>query len=328
MADSPVPRPRLSVVVPCYDEERALPELHRRVSAACRSVAGNDHEIVLVDDGSRDHTWDVIRELAEHDAAVVGLTLSRNHGHQLALTAGLSFCRGERILIVDADLQDPPELLPDMFRLMDEGADVVYGTRGTRVGETWFKRKTADLFYRLLTHLTEVPIPRDTGDFRLMSRRALDVLQEMPERHRFIRGMVSWIGFRQVPIVYDRSDRIAGTTKYGLAKMLQFAFDGITGFSIRPLRIATWCGGVVAMGALAFLGYALYKYFVFGLVGGYTSIITIALVLGSAQLIFLGLIGEYLGRLFIEAKRRPLFVVRDVVRATTPTVDIARVPTV
>jgi dolichol-phosphate mannosyltransferase len=318
MSDASVPRPRLSVVVPCYDEEIALPELHRRLGAAWRRVAGTSYEIVMVDDGSRDRTWAVIQELAARDGAVVGMALSRNHGHQLALTAGLSICRGERILIVDADLQDPPEVLPDMFRLMDEGADVVYGTRATRVGDTRFKRATAGVFYRLMAHLTEVPIPLDTGDFRLMSRRALDVLREMPEQHRFIRGMVSWIGFRQVPIVYDRADRVGGTTKYPLAKMMQFALDGITGFSIRPLRIAIWVGLAVACSALGFFAYTLVYYLVFGIVRGWASVMTALLVLGSAQMIFLGLIGEYLGRLFIEAKRRPLFVVRDVVRSSAP----------
>jgi len=318
MSDASVPRPRLSVVVPCYDEEVALPELHRRVSAACQTVVGIDYEIVLVDDGSRDRTWEVVRRLADGDGAVVGMTLSRNHGHQLALTAGLSLCRGERILIVDADLQDPPELLPEMFRLMDEGADVVYGTRATRVGETWFKRITARVFYRLMAYLTEVEIPLDTGDFRLISRRALDVLREMPEQHRFIRGMVSWIGFRQVPIVYDRGDRVGGTTKYPLRTMMQFAIDGITGFSIRPLRLASWAGLIVALCGLGFLAYALAFWFLFGVLRGWMSSIGIMLVLGSAQMIFLGLIGEYLGRLFIEAKRRPLFIVRDVVRSSAP----------
>jgi len=314
MSDT-LPRPRLSVVVPCFDEEGSLPLLHRRVTEACRPVVGDDYEIVLVDDGSRDRTWQVIERLAAEDPAIVGVALSRNHGHQLALSAGLALARGERILILDADLQDPPELVGEMFRLMDEGADVVYGKRATRTGETWFKRASASFFYRTMALLTDVPIPLDTGDFRLMSRRALDVLREMPEQHRFIRGMVSWIGFRQVPIVYDRGDRIAGGTKYPIGRMTRFALDGITGFSIRPLRLASWTGLVVAFLALGFLAYTLAYYFFYGLVPGWTSVMTVILTLGSAQMIFLGLIGEYLGRLFLEAKRRPLFVIRDVVRA-------------
>ena len=307
--------PRLSAVVPCYDEQAVLPELYRRLSAACRGLVGDSYEIVLVNDGSRDGTWDAIVELARTDDAVVGVNLSRNHGHQLALTAGLSLCRGQRVLILDADLQDPPELLPEMFRLMDEGAEVVYGKRTARTGESWFKVATASAFYRLVGRLTDVDIPEDTGDFRLMSRRALDVLREMPEQHRFIRGMVSWIGFNQVPVLYDRPERSAGDTKYPLSKMVRFAFDGITGFSIRPLRVAAYSGLVVAIAALALIAYLIWYYFAFGVVRGWTSLLSIVLFLGSAQMLFLGLIGEYLGRLFLEAKRRPLFIISDVVRS-------------
>jgi dolichol-phosphate mannosyltransferase len=307
--------PRLSAVVPCYNEQAVLPELYERLSAACRDLVGDSYEIVLVNDGSHDSTWQAIVELARKDDAVVGVNLSRNHGHQLALTAGLSLCRGQRILILDADLQDPPELLPEMFQLMDQGAEVVYGKRTARTGESWFKVATARVFYRLVSRLTDVDIPEDTGDFRLMSRRALDVLQQMPEQHRFIRGMVSWIGFKQVPVLYDRPERTAGETKYHFSKMVRFAFDGITGFSIRPLRIAAYAGLVVAIAALALIVYLIWYYFAFGVVRGWTSLLSIVLFLGSAQMLFLGLIGEYLGRLFVEAKRRPLFIISDVVRS-------------
>ena len=308
--------PRLSAVVPCFDEEAGLAELYERLSAACKDVAGESFEIILVNDGSKDGTWNAIVQLCSSDPAIVGVDLSRNHGHQLALTAGLSLCRGDRILILDADLQDPPELLPEMFGLMDSGADVVYGKRTQRDREGWFKRLTASFFYRLVNRLTEVEIPQDTGDFRLMSRRALDVLREMPEQHRFIRGMVSWIGFTQVPVYYERCARVTGTTKYSTSKMVRFAFDGITGFSIRPLRLAAYAGIVLAFTALALILYLIWFYFTFGFVRGWTSLLSIVLFLGGAQMLFLGLIGEYLGRLFLEAKRRPLFVINDVVRAS------------
>ena len=201
--------------MPCFNEETGLSELYPRLSRACREAVGDDYEIVLVDDGSTDRTWPLIRELAEQDGHVVGVTLSRNHGHQLALTAGLSVCRGDRVLILDADLQDPPELVSEMMALIErEGADVVYGQRLSRDGESWHKKATASLFYRLLGRMTDLSIPVDTGDFRLMTRRALSVLQSMPEQHRFIRGMVSWIGFHQVPFHYNRAQRFAGETKY------------------------------------------------------------------------------------------------------------------
>ena len=315
VADRPAPAPRLSAVVPCYDEAASLPELYRRLSAVCRGVVGDDYELVFDNDGSRDDTWKVILGFAQADACVVGVDLSRNHGHQLALTCGLSICRGERVLILDADGQDPPELLPEMWRLMNEGAEVVYGKRSSRRGEGYFKVVTARAFYWLVGRLTDVEIPEDTGDFRLLSRRSLDVLQQMPEQHRFIRGMVSWIGFEQVPLPYDREERLAGSTKYPVGKMVRFALDGITGFSIRPLRLAAYVGSVVAVAATGLIVYIIWYYYQFGVLRGFTSLLSIVLFLGAAQMLFLGLIGEYLGRLFLEAKRRPLFVIRDVVRS-------------
>ncbi|HEX7164581.1 MAG TPA: glycosyltransferase family 2 protein, partial [Trebonia sp.] len=314
------PAPRLSVVVPCYNEAEGLRELHRRVTLACRAVLAcraeveSSYELVLVNDGSTDGTWTVIRELAEEDPNVVGVSLSRNHGHQLALTSGLSLCRGERVLILDADLQDPPELLGRMMDLMDKGADVVYGKRIRREGETWFKKATAAAFYRALGRLVEFPIPVDTGDFRLMSRRAVDVLNAMPERHRFIRGMVSWIGLTQVPLHYLRQGRYAGSTKYPLAKMVRFAVDAISSFSIAPLRLASYLGLLFGVGGLLALAYVLYSWLTHQTVPGWTSVITVVLILGSAQLFLLGIFGEYLGRLYLESKRRPLFVIDQIVR--------------
>jgi glycosyltransferase involved in cell wall biosynthesis len=301
----------LSVVVPCHNESGNLETLHRRVAETCAALT-SDFEVVLVDDGSTDATWQGIARLSAADAHVVGVKLSRNHGHQLALTAGLHVCRGRRILIIDADLQDPPELLPEMMRLMDEGAEVVYGQRRKREGEGPLKKATAALFYRLIRWLSDVPIPSDTGDFRLMSRRALDVLLSMPERSRFIRGMVSWIGFRQVPLLYDRAPRFAGRTNYNYPKMIRFALDAITGFSIRPLILASLAGVCFALLSLGVVVYALVSWLFFSTVTGWTSLIAVVAALGSVQLFVLGIFGEYLGRLAMQSQGRPLFIIEEV----------------
>jgi glycosyltransferase involved in cell wall biosynthesis len=312
LANERVPECALSIVVPCYNEEENVGLLHRRVSDAAASVVGTDYELILVNDGSTDHSWPRIRRICDEDPHVIGVDLSRNHGHQLALTAGLSLSNGKRILILDADLQDPPELLPDMYRLMDQGADVVYGLRTERRGETWFKRATAKAFYRLLGHLVDIPIPLDAGDFRLISRRALNVLNSMPEQHRFVRGMVSWVGFSQRPITYTRQPRHAGITKYPLGKMMRFALDAITGFSVKPLRLSAYIGAVFGLFGIILLAGTLYAWETGGVIVGWTSLMSVVLILGSVQLFVLGIIGEYLGRLFIEAKGRPLFVIKDV----------------
>jgi dolichol-phosphate mannosyltransferase len=309
----------LSVVIPCYNESEVLNDTHRRISAACRGCAGDSYRIIYVDDGSADDTWQLIEELAAADDRVVGVRLSRNHGHQLALSAGLDFSNAARVLVIDADLQDPPELLPDMLRLMSEsGADVVYGQRRQREGETWFKRLSATLFYRLLARTTDVDMPLDSGDFRLMSRRIVDHLRQMPEQQRFIRGMVSWLGFRQVALPYDRQPRLAGTSKYPLAKMLRFAIDGITGFSIVPLRIASSLGIVFGVAGLSGLIYALVSWLAGAAVSGWTSVIAAVLMLGGIQLLMLGIFGEYLGRLYLESKRRPLYLIDQVVGTSEP----------
>lgn len=302
----------LSVVVPCYNESGGLDELHRRVSEACRSTVEGSFEIVLINDGSTDGTRDEIFALAEKDPHVVGLDLARNYGHQIALTAGLEFCKGERVLILDADLQDPPELLEPMMAKMDEGYDVVYGVREERAGESWFKITTASAFYRLLGRLSEVEIAADAGDFRLIGRRALDHLNAMPERFRFIRGMVSWIGLKQAAFPYKREARFAGTTHYPLRKMVMLALDAMTSFSVVPLRFASYLG--VAFGFLGILmtGYALFSWVAGDVVPGWTSLASIVLVLGSVQLFVLGIFGEYLGRMYMETKRRPLYFVNEI----------------
>jgi dolichol-phosphate mannosyltransferase len=305
-------RPVVSVVAPCYEEQDALPLFIPRVRGVLDAL-GATSELVLVDDGSKDRTWEIIEKAAVEDPRVVGVRLMRNHGHQLALTAGLSVCRGERILIIDADLQDPPELLPDMMVLMDEGADVVYGQRRRREGDGVLKRATAAIFYRLIGRMTEVEIPSDTGDFRLISRRVLDLLVAMPERHRFVRGMVSWIGGTQVPLVYDRDARAAGVSKYPFAKMLRFAADAITSFSMVPLRLSIILGWIMAG-----IGFAAAINSVVGAlmgrtVPGWSSLMATIGLLTGTQFLMLGIIGAYLGRLYEQSKGRPLFMIRDMV---------------
>jgi glycosyltransferase involved in cell wall biosynthesis len=303
----------LSIVVPCFNEEACLPELHRRLSAAARSAVGEDYELVLINDGSRDGSWPILQRMAADDERVVAVNLSRNHGHQLALTAGLDLCRGETVLIIDADLQDPPELLPAMIEAMSESqADVVYGVRKSRAGETAFKRATAHGFYRLLSRATEVDIPLDAGDFRLMSRRALDALLAMPEQARFIRGMVAWIGFKQVPFAYDRQQRFAGETKYPFRKMLRFAFDALTGFSSAPLKLASHAGLWLSAGSVLLILYIAYAWATGRNIQGWTSLMLVVVVLGAVQMFVLALMGEYIGRLYNEAKRRPLYIIQEV----------------
>jgi polyisoprenyl-phosphate glycosyltransferase len=307
----------LSVVVPCYNEQECLRQMHRRVSDVCAEL-GAAYEILLVDDGSTDATWALIAQLHAEDPAVTGVKLSRNHGHQLALSCGLKVCRGERVFILDADLQDPPELLPQMMARMDGGADVVYGRRAHRAGESRFKLASASLFYRLLGRLSEIEIPRDVGDFRLVSRRALDALNAMPEQHRFIRGMISWVGFRQEALLYDREARFAGETKYPLRRMVKFAADAVASFSTRPLAIAGVVSLATAAAGVGILGYAAVSYFSGRAVSGWTSLVGIVAILSSVQLAYLGVIGFYLGRLYEEAKGRPLYIVEEILRQEAP----------
>jgi glycosyltransferase involved in cell wall biosynthesis len=254
-----------------------------------------------------------MQRLSTQDPRLVAINLSRNHGHQLALTAGLDLCSGEQILIIDADLQDPPELLTDMRAAMaSQSADVVYAVRRKREGETIFKKATAAAFYRVLDRVTDTPIPLDTGDFRLMSRRALDALLSLPEQARFIRGMVAWVGFRQVPFPYDRAERHAGETNYPLGKMVRLAFDAVTGFSTAPLRFASHASVILAGASLLLLFYILWGFFEGSPVQGWTSTMLVVTVLSAVQMFVLGMIGEYLGRLYIESKRRPLYLVADI----------------
>lgn len=310
----PVPLTALavSVVVPCYNEQAGLEELCRRVSAACSQQVGDRYEIVLVNDGSSDRTGELMRNLAAGNGHVVAVDLARNYGHQIALSAGLDHCQGERVLIIDADLQDPPELLGPMMARMDEGYDVVIGVRARREGEGRFKLATASLFYKLLTRLSDVDITANAGDFRLMSRRAVEHLKSMPERYRFVRGMVSWIGLRQSRFEYVRNERFAGTTHYPFRKMMLLAVDAITSFSVIPLRFASLIGFAFGVIGLAALGYTVVGWALGNTVAGWASLASLILILGSVQLLVLGIFGEYLGRMYMESKQRPLYLVDQI----------------
>jgi polyisoprenyl-phosphate glycosyltransferase len=316
-------KPALSIVVPCYNEAGCLDALHARLTGAARAAVGEDYEIVLINDGSRDASWAMMTQLAAADPHLTAIDLSRNHGHQLALTAGLDLCRGRRILIVDADLQDPPELLSEMMATMDrEGADVVYGVRSERAGETVFKKWTAAAFYRVLKRATDVDIPLDAGDFRLMTRRALDVFLAMPEQARFVRGMVAWGGFRQVPLAYARAERFAGETKYPLSKMIRFALDALTGFSTAPLKLASHAGLWLSVGSLLLIVYIVIGWLSGQAIQGWTSLMLVTVVLGAIQMFVLGMIGEYLGRLYAQSKNRPLYIVQAVAGGAVSTATL------
>lgn len=308
----PEPRPALSVVAPCYNEEDVLPEFVRRIGHVLDGLGGAS-EIVLVDDGSSDRTWEIMAKAAAEDSRFVAVSLMRNHGQQLALTAGLSVCRGARVLIIDADLQDPPELLPDMMALMDEGADVVYGQRRRREGESVFKRASSSLFYRLLARLTSVDIPCDTGDFRLINRQVLELLIAMPERHRFVRGMVAWIGGKQVPLIYDRKPRAAGESKYPFARLMRLASDAVCGFSLAPLKASMILGWLMAFVGFAFAVWSSAVAILGQSVPGWSSLAAAIGVLCGMQFLMLGAIGSYLGQLYDQAKGRPLFMLRSIV---------------
>jgi polyisoprenyl-phosphate glycosyltransferase len=303
-------QPELSVVVPAFNEEANVETMHRRLVAALDGVV-ESLEILFVDDGSTDATWSRVRELAASDGRVRGIRFARNFGHQAALTAGVDAANGRAVVIIDGDLQDPPEVIPEMVARWREGSEVVYGQREEREGETWFKLATAALFYRILRGITNVDIPVDTGDFRLMGPRAVSAFRALPERNRFIRGLVSWIGFPQTAVRYRRQARSQGATKFPVRKMLRFALDGITSFSYFPLRLATWTGFAVSIFAFLYILVVL----VLKAVGvswlGYTSLMASILFLGGVQLLMIGIMGEYLGRIFDEVKRRPLYLVGE-----------------
>ncbi len=308
----------LSVIVPCFNEESGIQECHRRLSAVLAQLAA-PWEIVYVDDGSRDATAAALLAIHAEDPHAVVVKLSRNFGHQIAVSAGLDVAKGDAVVIIDADLQDPPEVIAEMYALWQQGMHVVYGLRTHRAGESGFKLWTAKAFYRVMNRLSDVQIPLDTGDFRLMDRRVVDVLLAMPERHRLLRAMCSWVGFRQTGLPYKRNARFAGKTKYPLGKMLNLALDGIFSFSTVPLRMLTLIGFAAA--ALSFVGilWALeVRILTRHWVAGWATLFVVILLLSGLQMISLGVIGEYLGRVYTEVKQRPLFIVASILRAGEP----------
>jgi dolichol-phosphate mannosyltransferase len=310
---APLPPPMLSLVFPIYNEEDNILELHRRLHELLTS-SNLDAEVVFVDDGSRDGSLELLRRLSVDEPRYRILSFARNFGHQAAITAGIDYARGSAVVIMDADLQDPPELIHDMMAKWREGYDVVYAVRRKRAGESRFKLLTARWFYRLFAAMIPIEVPLDTGDFRLMSRQVVVVLRELRETHRFVRGMVAWIGFKQTRVLYDRPERFAGTTKYPIRRMVRFALDGITSFSIVPLRFSTYLGLLMSAASLVLAAWAiLAKYFLQRTVTGWTTIVVIVTLLASVQFLMIGILGEYVGRIFEEVKRRPLYVVREAI---------------
>ncbi|MDZ7661174.1 MAG: glycosyltransferase family 2 protein [Thiohalophilus sp.] len=301
----------LSVIVPAYNEQEVLPEFHRRLCAVLDTVP-MAAEIIYVNDGSQDETLAELQRLREQDARVAVLDLSRNFGKEIALSAGLQHAGGDVVVVIDADLQDPPELIPEFITQWQAGYDVVYAQRTRREGETWIKKATASAFYRLMQRIGHVKLPQDTGDFRLLSRRAVEALNTLSEQHRFMKGLFAWIGFHQKAIPYERDARFAGDTKWNYWKLWNFAIEGITSFTIAPLKFATYLGLLTALGAFIFGIYTIVKTLIFGNpVPGYPSIIVIMLFLGGVQLMAIGVLGEYIGRIFTESKRRPLYFLNE-----------------
>ena len=304
----------LSVIVPAYNEEEVLPIFHARLTSALAAVDGlaERWEVVYVNDGSKDATLQVLKELQLLNPAVGVASLSRNFGKEAAMSAGLKLARGEAVILIDADLQDPPELIGEMVRVWQQGADVVNMKRASRQGETWFKKASARWFYKVINWLSDVHIPENVGDFRLLSRRAVDALNLLPERNRFMKGLFAWIGYKQVVVQYDRHPRAAGQTKWPYFKLLNFAVEGITGFSVVPLRLASYAGFLTALSAFVYALFLLVKTLMVGdSVKGFPTLILTILILGGLQLMAMGIIGEYLGRLFMESKHRPLYLLDE-----------------
>jgi glycosyltransferase involved in cell wall biosynthesis len=300
---------RLCIVVPVYNEAAVLPLLMPRLDAALASIPA-DIGVLFVDDGSTDATPQELARIANNDARIGVLRLTRNFGKEAAMTAGLDHAEGDAVVIIDADLQDPPEVIATFWRHFEEGADVVYGVRSSRAGESWLKRLTAATFYRVIDRMSDTPIPRDTGDFRLMSRRAVEALRQVRERHRFMKGLFAWVGFRQVPVKYHRDPRAAGKSKFNFWKLWNFALEGITSFSTVPLRVATYFGLLTASVAFVYGAIIVAKTLLYGEpVRGYPSLMSVVLFLGGVQLVALGIIGEYLGRVYGETKQRPMYLI-------------------
>ncbi len=301
----------LSVVVPAYNEEAVLPEFHRRLALVFDTLADYDCEVVYVNDGSRDRTQFIIDRLAVADVRVASVDLSRNFGKEIAMTAGLDHARGDAVIVIDADLQDPPELIQELIKEWKSGCDVVYATRTVREGETWLKKATAAWFYRLIQQVSRVKIPANTGDFRLMSRRSVNALVALREQHRFMKGLFAWVGFPSKAVAYQRDPRFAGETKFNYWKLWNFALEGITSFTTAPLKAATYLGLCTSLFAFFYGAWIIFKTLIYGdIVRGYPTIMVTILFLGGMQLFFIGVIGEYVGRIFNETKARPLYFVQ------------------
>lgn len=301
----------ISVIVPVFNEQEVLPELHRRLSDVFKKLPFQ-HEIIYINDGSRDGSLDIMMALRQSDPCIVIIDLSRNFGKEIAMTAGLDHAKGDAVIVIDADLQDPPELIPELVKRWRENYDVVYAKRIARDGETWFKKATAALFYRLIQRISRVRIPEDVGDFRLLSRRAVDALGKLREQHRFMKGLFAWIGFRQIAVPYRRDSRFAGQTKWNYWKLWNFAIEGITSFTVAPLKLATYSGSIIATMAFFYAMIIISKTILFGdPVKGYPSLIVVVLFLGGVQLVCMGILGEYVGRMFNETKGRPLYFINE-----------------
>ncbi|MDD3364532.1 MAG: glycosyltransferase family 2 protein [Syntrophomonas sp.] len=302
---------RYTIIIPVYNEEAVIQEAYHRLTRVMEST-GESYELMFINDGSQDRTAELIEGFAEKDECVKLLDFSRNFGHQIAITAGMDYARGDAIVIIDADLQDPPELIPKMIEKWKEGYEVVYAKRSQRKGETLFKKLTAALFYRLMGAMSEVKIPLDTGDFRLMDRKVCDAMQSIREKNRFVRGLVSWVGFRQTAIEYVREERYAGETKYPMKKMLRFSMDGITSFSYKPLKMATYLGFIVSSVSFVYLIVSLgQKIFTASTSAGWSSLIACLMLLNGVMFILFGILGEYIGRIYDETKNRPLYILRN-----------------
>ena len=301
----------LSIIVPMYYEELVAYECYHRIKNVVNGIESMDHEIIFVNDGSKDRTLAILKSIAKGDKCVKIIDFSRNFGHQAAVTAGLFNCNGDAIVIIDADLQDPPEIIPEMISKWEEGHQVIYGKRKIRSGESKFKLLTAKYFYRVLSYMASIEIPKDTGDFRLMDRIVVEAFKEMPEQNRFIRGMVSWIGFDQVPLEYNRDDRFAGETKYPLRKMIKFATDGIVSFSTKPLKLTAIFGiGTIGISILLII-YTVITKIMSDTSMGWASTMCVILFFSGVQLLSLGVIGEYIARIYYESKNRPLYLVKE-----------------
>ncbi|MGI6085078.1 MAG: glycosyltransferase family 2 protein [Acetivibrionales bacterium] len=301
-----------SVIVPMYNEEVVVQETYRRLTKVMDSI-GESYEIIFINDGSRDNTRAMINELCNKNKNIKMIDFARNFGHQIAITAGMDYAAGDCIVIIDGDLQDPPELIPDMIKIWHDGYDVVYGRRKSRQGETFFKKFTAKVFYRILHSLTSVDIPVDTGDFRLIDRRVCEALKQLPERSRYVRGLMSWVGFRQTAIEFERSKRFAGETKYPLKKMLKLAMDGIMSFSYKPLKFASYIGSILSGISFLYLIFVVVQKLFFPETSqsGWASLIAVSLFFNGIILLMLGIIGEYIGRIYDEAKGRPLYIISE-----------------